>query len=64
MRPHSSFDHQFDSDVFGRNCDRAVERSSALEQVEQALALLFAYTFHPKTQGHGVEERNVFTRRA
>ena len=62
--PSLSFDHEFNSNVLGRNCDRAVQRSTALEQINEASALLLAYAFHPKTQVHGVEERNVFTRLA
>ena len=59
-----SFDHQFDGDVSGRNCDRAVQRSPALEQIDKTLALLLAYAFHPKTQAYGVEQRDIFARRA
>jgi len=44
------FDHQIDLHIFGRNCDRSVEWSSPFEQIDQTLALLLAYTFHPKTQ--------------
>jgi hypothetical protein len=56
IRPQLNFDHQFDSDVFGRNCDRAVQRSTALEQIEQVSALLLAYTLHAETKAYGAEE--------
>jgi hypothetical protein len=45
--------------IRGRNCDRAVERSPALEPLDQKAALLFRNPFHPKMQVHGVEQCHV-----
>ena len=58
------FNRQLDSNIFGRNRDRAVEWSPALEKINQALSLLLSYAFHAKTQAHRVEQGNIFSRRA
>ena len=54
-----SINDEFDLDVWGRNCDRAVEWSTAFEGVEQLPSLLLGDAFHPEAQAHGVEERDV-----
>ena len=58
------FNDEFDLHIWGRNCDRAVQRSPALEGLDQLPALLVGDTFHAEAQAHGVEQGNIWAYRA
>jgi hypothetical protein len=49
----------FDLDVRGRNCDRAVERSTALEEGDEFRALLLSHTLEVEPQADGIEESDI-----
>jgi len=48
-----------DPDIGGRNCDRAVKRSTALEQGDEILALLRTHALQVKPQVDGIEESDI-----
>jgi hypothetical protein len=49
---------KLDLDVGGRNCDRAVERSTALEEGDEILALPLSYTLEVKPQAATPERKS------
>jgi hypothetical protein len=51
----------FDLDLRGRNCDRAVERSPSLEAVDQLPTLLLRDSLEVKLQADSVEQADVWT---
>ena len=53
------FNDEFDLHIWGRNCDRAVQRSPALEGLDQLPPLLFGDAFHAEIQAHGVEQGDI-----
>src|SRR3981081_4459000 len=58
-RSESGNDRELDLDVWGRNCDRAIERSTPLEAVDQVLTLLLAHARQLEVDPHRVEQVDV-----
>src|SRR5690349_27264 len=52
---------ELDLDIWGRNCDRSIERSPALEGLDELLALHVGHALEGKVQLHRVEERHVWS---
>ena len=50
------FSIQLDLDIRGRNCDRTVERSPALEGLDELAALLLGDSLEVKVQTHRSEQ--------
>jgi hypothetical protein len=45
-----------DMNVWGRDRDRAVERSPALEFLDELFCVVVGHAFHPEPEAHRVEE--------
>jgi hypothetical protein len=56
-------DVEVDLDIRGRNCDRAVERSPALEECNELGTLLIGYSLQMKLQPDRVEHADVLPHR-
>jgi len=54
---------ELDLDIWGRNCDRSIERSPAFESLDELAALLVGYTLEGKVQLYRVEECHVRSNR-
>ena len=50
------FSIKLDLDIRGRNCDRTVERSPALEGLDELGALLLRHSLEVKVQTHHIEQ--------
>ena len=62
-RHFSTLNRILDMNVWGRDRDRAVERSPALEFLDELFCVVVSYPFHPEAEAHGVEQRHVRSHR-
>jgi hypothetical protein len=57
------FSIKLDLDIWGRNCDRTVERSPALECLDELGALLLRGSLEVKVQLHRIEQAHPWPNR-
>ncbi len=53
------FSVKLDLDIRGRNCDRTVERSPALEGLDELSALLLRHSLEVKVQSNRIEQAHL-----